>query len=312
MAVSVGVTGLGAYLPSDVVTNDDLVAVLDTTDEWIVSRSGIRERRRVGPDESTTSLAIAAARATLDDAGVDAPDAVIVATTTPDSLVPQTAPQVAAALGLQVAAFDVGAGCTGFIYALAAGAGLIAAGTANQVLVLGVDVLTRITDFTDRSTAFLFGDGAAGVLLTAGAEGDLGPFDLGSDGSLAPLLQIPVGGRYLQMSGREIYRHAVERLVASSRTALHRAGIQTADVDLFVGHQANARILEAVAKRLDVPADRCVLTIDRHGNTSAASIPLALADARAQGRLAKGDRVLLSAFGAGLTWGSALLTWGVA
>lgn len=303
--LSAGVAGVGVALPAEVVTNADWAAVLDTTDEWIVSRTGIRERRRAADGETTTSLAVRAARAALEDAGADRVGAVVVATTTPDTLIPQTAPRVAAALGSTVAAFDIGAGCSGFVYALATAAGLVSAGVADDVLVVGVDVLTRVVDRTDRGTAVLFGDGAAGVLLSTSAAGDVGPFDLGSDGDLADLLCIPLGGRYLTMRGPEVYRHAVERMVCSSQAVLDGAR-----PDLLVGHQANARILDAVARRLDVPADRCVVTVDRHGNTSAASIPLALADARADGRLAAGDRVLLTAFGAGFTWGSALLTWG--
>lgn len=312
MAVAIGVAGLGAHLPERVVTNADLAAVLDTSDEWIVTRSGISQRRIAGSGETTTSLAIAAARAALADAGVEHVDAVIVATTTADAVMPQTAPLVAAALGLRAGAFDVAAACSGFVYGLSAGAGLIATGSAHDVLVIGVDLMSRVTDPEDRGTAVLFGDGAGAVLLSAGAEGSVGPFDLGSAGELSELLEVPPGERYLRMRGKEIYRHAVEQMVASSRAVLARAGLDSSDVDLLVAHQANARILEAVAKRLDVDDDRCVVTVGQHGNTSAASIPLALCQARADGRLTKGDRVLITAFGAGLTWGSAVVTWGVA
>ena len=307
-----GIAGLGIALPDTVVTNADWAQRLDTTDEWIVARTGIRERRRAAPDETTLTFAVAAARAALDDAGLERVDAVIVATTTPDNICPQVAPRVAHALGLSGPAFDVGAGCTGFVYALTVGHGLVLSGVARDVLVIGSEVMTPYMDPQDRTTAVLFGDGAGAAVLSAGAEGAVGPFDLGSDGGLFDALQVPRGEAYLQMRGAEIYRHAIERMTASARVVLNAAGLAAGDVDVFVPHQANARILEAVARRLGIDAERCVITVDRHGNTSAASIPLALAQARADGRLHKGDRVLLTAFGAGLTWGSAVVEWGTA
>lgn len=326
-AVAAKVIGLGVHLPSTVVTNEDLERTLDTTDEWITTRTGIRERRHAPAGGSTSDLAVAAARAALDDAamGVDEIDAVLVATTTPDHTIPQTAPTVAAGLGTNVAAFDVGAACTGFIYGLAVATSFTRTGIAGRVLLVGAETLSRFVDPDDRETAILFGDGAGAVVIEGGG-GSIGPFDLGSDGGLADILVVPAGGarhpadretvesggHHLRMNGREIYRHAVNRMVDSSRIVLERAGLEAADVDLFVGHQANARILQAVSRRLDIPDDRALIALEGFGNTSAASIPLALDEARRRGRLDAGDRVLLTAFGAGLTWGSCLLTWGEA
>lgn len=323
--VAAGLSGLGVALPDTVVTNADWERVLDTSDEWITTRTGIRERRRAAPEETTSDLAGRAARAALADAGLEPSDigAVIVATTTPDHVIPQTAPTVAAGLGLEVPAFDVGAGCTGFVYGLAVASTYAACGLADRVLLIGAEVLTRFVDPTDRATAILFGDGAGATVVTVGS-GALGPFDLGSDGGLRDLLLVPAGGaraatspetvagsgHHLRMNGREIYRHAVGRMSASSRAVLASAGLDADDVDLFVGHQANARILDAVARRLGIPEGRAFLAIARYGNTSAASIPIALADAREQGHLEVGMRILLTAFGAGLTWGSCLLRWG--
>ncbi|MGH3441055.1 MAG: beta-ketoacyl-ACP synthase III [Nitriliruptorales bacterium] len=323
-ALDVGLVGIGVHLPDEVVTNADWEATLDTSDEWIVERTGIRERRRAPEGEATSDLAVAAATAALKDAGLEASDlgAVVVATTTPDHIIPQTAPIVADRLGILAPAFDVGAGCTGFVYGLAVAGGLVSSGVADPVLLVGAETLTRVIDPTDRNTAVLFGDGAGAVVL-AGGEGEIGPFDLGADGSLVDLLVVPAGGtrrpaspatleagaHTLDMRGREVYRHAVTRMAASSRAVLDRAGLTVDDVDLLVGHQANARILDAVARRLGIADDRAFLVVDRYGNTSAASIPIALHDALVEGRLQRGSRVLLTAFGAGVTWGSCLLTW---
>lgn len=325
-AVAAAVSGLGTHLPREVVTNTDLERVLETSDDWISSRTGVRERRRAAADESTSDLALHASRAALRDAGVAAEtlDAVIVATTTPDHTIPQTAPVVAAGLETQAPAFDVGAGCTGFVYGLAVAAAMTGAGIAGRVLLVGAETLSRFVDDTDRETAVIFGDGAGAVVIEGGGDAHLGPFDLGSDGALADLLIVPAGGarrpadrgtveaggHHLRMSGREVYRQAVNRMVGSSRRVLAQADLDATDVDLFVGHQANARILEAVSRRLGMPEDRALIVLDRVGNTSAASIPLALEEARRRGRLDRGTRILLTAFGAGLTWGSCLLTWG--
>lgn len=323
-AAPVVVAGVGAYLPERVVTNDDLAAVLDTSDEWIRSRTGIRERHVAAPDEATSDLAANAARAALADAGIDAAElgAVIVATTTPDHTIPATAPLVGAAIGATAPAFDVNAACTGFVYALKVAVGLLATGDA-PVLVIGAETLTRVVDQTDRRVAVLFGDGAGAVVLARDERGALGPFHLGADGADPSMLWMAAGGtrrpvddqvleersHYLTMRGGDVYRNAVHRMSEASRVVLERAGRSVADIDLLIGHQANVRILNAVAERLELPLEHNQVSLDRHGNTSAASIPLALADACEQGRLNDGDLVVLTAFGAGLTWGACLLTW---
>ncbi|MGW4588176.1 beta-ketoacyl-ACP synthase III [Amycolatopsis thermoflava] len=316
--------GLGAWLPPRVVDNDDLARHLNTSDEWIRARTGIGERRIADPDMSTVDMAIAAGRNALRSAGSDAIDAVVLATATPDYLCPASAPQVASGLGLSgVAAFDVNAVCSGFIYALATAAGMIAGGVAGRVLVVGADAFSRYCDPADRTTVPIFGDGAGAVVLRAGTAdepGALGPFDLHSEGENAGLLIVPAGGakqrqsadphdHYLTMQGTAVFRHACARMAESARAVLERSGLGVGDVDRFVGHQANIRILQATAKQLGMPNDRVVANIERVGNTSAASIPLALADACDDGELQPGHRVLLTAFGAGLTWGSTLLTW---
>lgn len=322
-ACPVSVLGLGAHLPERVVTNDDLAARLDTDDAWIRSRTGIAERRLAAPDEATSDLAIRAGRAAIEDAGLTVDDVghVVVATSTPDHLVAATAPRVAAGLGTNAPAVDVNAACSGFVHALRLAAGLLATGD-RPVLVIGADCYSRIVDPDDRGVAILFGDGAGALVLGAGGDGTLGPFDLGSDGADQSALWVEVGGsrlpaspgtvdgrHRLTMRGSEIYRRAIPAMADSSRRVLERAGYDVTDVDLVVGHQANARILTGVAASLGVPADRLHLSLEHHGNTSAASIPLALADARDRGRLHVGDRILLTAFGAGLTWASCLLDW---
>lgn len=319
----VAITGLGSYLPERVVTNDDLAQRLDTSDEWIRTRTGIGARHYAAPHEATSDLALAAGLRALQDAGRTAEDVdvLIVATTTPDHPVPATAPIVAAKLGRQCTAFDLNAACSGFVYGLQVGATLAAAGA--RVLLVGAETLTRYVDHDDRSIAVLFGDGAGAVVLEADADATIGPFDLGSDGSEVEILWMRAGGSRepfdpvlhaeassrMSMWGGDVYRHAVMRMTASSQAVLEQAGLSIADIDLMVGHQANQRILEAVGQRLDLPDGVGHLTVDRHGNTSAASIPLALDDARRSGRLAAGTRVLLTAFGGGLTWGSCVLTW---
>jgi len=321
--LEVGIRGLGAYLPSKVVTNDDLAQHLDTSDEWIRTRTGIRERRHAAPDEATSDLAVHAARAALEDARMTADDidVIIVATTTPDHPVPATAPIVAAKLGRTCTAFDINAVCSGFVYGLRVGTGMAASG--STVLLIGAETLTRYVDHDDRSIAVLFGDGAGAVVLQQEEGASIGPFDLGSDGSELEILWMRAGGSRepfdpvrhaeassrMSMRGGDVYRHAVTRMTASSQAVLDDAGVAITDIDLVVAHQANQRILEAVGQRLAVPEGRTHITVDRHGNTSAASIPLALADAREAGVLQPGSRLLLTAFGGGLTWGSCLLTW---
>lgn len=320
---AVRVAGLGAYLPENVVTNDDLAQHLDTSDEWIRSRTGIRERHYAAESEATSDLALHAARAAIADAGLtaDAIDIVIVATTTPDHPIPATAPAVAAGLGLTCAAFDLNAACSGFVYGLQIAAGLAQAG--STVLLVGAETLTRYFDHDDRSIAVLFGDGAGAVVLVGDASASIGPFVLGADGTDPSILWMRAGGSRepfdavlhaeassrMSFRGGDVYRHAVMNMTGSSQQVLAEAGVAIGDVDLLVGHQANLRILEAVGQRLGIAEERCHITVDRHGNTSAASIPLALQDAREAGRLRPGMQVLLTAFGGGMTWGSCLLRW---
>ncbi len=319
----VRIAGLGAALPSRVVTNDDLAAALDTSDAWIRSRTGIAQRHVAAPGEATSDLAAAAGKAALADAGLGVEDVttVLVATTTPDHRVPGTAPLVAAALGTEVAAYDINAACSGFVTGLRTGGALAATGD-GAVLVIGAETMTRIVDPEDRAVRVLFGDGAGAAVLTPDAGGRLGPFDLGADGRDPSMLWCEAGGTrrpqvpgdttadpYLRMRGGDVYRHAVTRMVASSRTVLAAAGLGPDDLDLFVAHQANARILHAVVDRLGIDPARSHVTVDVHANTSAASVPLALADARDRGRLTPGATVLLTAFGAGLTWATCLVSW---
>ncbi|HWM05470.1 MAG TPA: beta-ketoacyl-ACP synthase 3 [Actinophytocola sp.] len=323
------VAGVGEHVPSTVVTNAELSDRFDTSDKWIRSRTGISTRRRVAPEESTSDLAVAAGAAALKSAsatGDDDVDLVVLATSTPDHSCPATAPAVARRLGLgEVPAFDIAAVCSGFVYGLAVADGMLAAGTARRVLLVGADVFSRIVDPQDRAASTVFGDGAGAVVLRAGVAGEPGAvasFDLGSDGDLTDLIVVRAGGarqpdraaadhadRWFAMQGQAVYRHAVTRMAASARTALDRAGWTPDDVDRFVAHQANARILATVGAELGIAADRVYSNIAAVGNTVAASIPLALADAAADGELRAGDRVLLSAFGGGATWGAAALTW---
>jgi len=317
-------TGLGAAVPETVLTNEMLAARMDTSDEWIVSRTGIRERRVVTPDIATGDLAVQAGAHALKSAEVDSVDAVVLATTTPDHRCPATAPSVAARLGLgRIAAYDVGAVCSGFLYGLASGAGLVSAGIADRVLVIGAEAFTTIIDPDDRTTAPIFGDGAGAVVLEAGDEAQRGAlvgFDLGSDGDLADLIMIPAGGsrqrvartpgdEFMKMQGRPVFMNAVTRMVESARNVLDKTGWPPESVDLLVGHQANVRILHAVADQLGLPPEKAFVNLDRYGNTAAASIPLALADAAENGQLRPGARVLLTAFGGGATWGAVALEW---
>jgi 3-oxoacyl-[acyl-carrier-protein] synthase-3 len=302
------ITGWGIAVPDKVVTNLDLSLRLDTSDEWITERTGIKERHIGG---TTSELAIEAGRAALQRADVDPADidVLVLATTTPDAIVPGTSATVQDGLGIGGGAFDVNAACSGFVYGLVAAHGLILAGATN-VLLVGAETLSRITDWDDRSVAILVGDGAGAVVLQA-TEGpsELLGWHVGGDGSLRELLYCPHGG-HLSMNGKEIFRHAVRAVIDSSLIALQRAGLQPDDVDLFVPHQANARIITAAASRMGIAEDRYVVTLDRYGNTSSASIPLALADALDNNRIKPGDIVLLSGFGGGMTWGSAVLRWG--
>ncbi|KPC78331.1 MULTISPECIES: beta-ketoacyl-ACP synthase III [Streptomyces] len=321
------VAGIGAYTPPGLVTNDDLAQRLDTSDAWIRSRTGIAERYVVAPGTATSDLAVEAGLRALKSAGDEHVGAVVLATTTPDQPCPATAPQVAARLGLgQVPAFDVAAVCSGFLYGLATASGLLAAGVADSVLLIAADAFTTIVNPEDRTTAVIFADGAGAVVLRAGSAGEpgaVGPLVLGSDGELSHLIEVPAGGsrqrssgpvtdpedQYFRMLGRDTYRHAVERMTGASQQAAQLAGWSIGDVDRFAAHQANARILDSVSERLGVPAERQLTNIARVGNTGAASIPLLLSQAAADGRLTAGHRVLLTAFGGGLSWGATTLVW---
>ncbi len=304
------ITGWGTALPDKTVTNDDLAATMDTSDEWITERTGIKERRVGG---TTCGLAVEAGRAAIESAGLATSDIdlLILATTTPDQTVPATSSSVQHELGLQCGAFDLNAACSGFVYALVAAHGFIGVG-ANKVLIIGAETLSRIVDWEDRGTAILFADGAGAVVLEAvEGRGQLLGWDLGSDGSLQPLLYADVGG-YMKMDGREVFRRAVRVMVDSAQKSLAQAGASVDDVALVVPHQANIRIIEAAANRLGVPMEKISTVLHRTGNTSSASIPLALVDAIEAGRVHNGDLVLLVGFGAGMTSASAVLRWGAA
>ena len=319
--------GIGEHLPERVVTNDDLSATMDTSDAWIASRTGIRERRWA-TGQTSLDLAVEAGRAALKHHGQGpSVDAVVLATTTPDRRCPATAPEVAAALDLVgVPAFDIAAVCSGFVYAAATAQGLIAAGTARSVLVIGSEVMSSLLMPGDRNVGVIFGDGAGAAVVRAGSPdepGAFGPFDLGADGAAADLITVNAGaGRiphgtpgvheaeyHLAMAGKEVYRRSIPGMADSCRTVLEGRGWSVDDVDVLIGHQANIRILHAVARNLGLDAERCFVNIDRVGNTSAASIPIAMAHAHADGAVRPGDRVLMTAFGAGLTWGSTTLVW---
>jgi 3-oxoacyl-[acyl-carrier-protein] synthase-3 len=317
----VTITGLGTYVPERVVSNDDLSEFLDTSDEWIRTRTGIRERRISAENEVTSDLALIAARQALEDAGVEAADIdlVIIGTISPDMGFPATAAIVADRLGCgEAAAYDISAGCTGFMYAVAQGHSAVAAGLARRALVIGADVLSKILDWTDRSTLVLFGDGAGAVVLEPADEAGFLSFEIGADGGGGPQLNYPGSGtvpladgekRFLQMNGREVFKFATRVLVSSAERALEAAGLTVDDVDLYVPHQANVRIIDHAVRRLGFPEKKVVVNVDRYGNTSSGSIPLGLADALADGRLQPGHVVLMTGMGAGLTWGSAVIRW---
>ena len=307
------VLGLGHRLPDRVVPNGPIAERIGVDAEWIVRRTGIRERRHAAPDERTTDLGVAAARRALSDAGLKATDVdlVLVATMTPDELTPNTAPLVADALGLRVGAFDVGAACTGWLSALSLGAAQIETGRANRVLVIGTETLSRIVDPTDKRTAALFGDGAAAVVLGPEGDGAIGPILLASDGSMGDTITANHDDRLIIMDGHTTFNMAVKVLIESTEQALAAAGTTLDDIDLFVYHQANGRILKSVAERLELPPERVADYVGETGNTSAASIPLTLSLLREDGRLRPGQRLLLGAVGAGFTWGAGVVDWGV-
>jgi 3-oxoacyl-[acyl-carrier-protein] synthase III len=322
----VSITGLGVHVPEHVLTNDELAKMVDTSDEWIRSRTGIRERRVAGPDEAMTDVAMPAARRALEQAGADPAeiDYLVVATITPDTMFPTTSALMADALGApQAAAYDLLAGCTGFMYALAQAYGMVASGLSHKALVVGGDVLSKIVDWTDRSTCVLFGDGAGAVVLERVAEGGFLGFELGADGGGGEHLALPAGGsrlpttaetvaerrHFVTMNGREVFKFATRVMVSSAEALLAECEETMEDVDVYVPHQANVRIIDHATKKLEVPDEKTVVNVDRYGNTSSGSIPLALADGSDDGRIEPGKLVLMTGMGAGLTWGSALIRW---
>ena len=317
------VRGVGHYLPARVVENAEFEKTLDTTDAWIRTRSGIERRHFAAEGETTSQMAVAAARAALDMAGLDADDidAIVLATSTPDLTFPSAASMVQAELGMTRGfAFDVQAVCAGFVYALANANALIVSGQATRALVIGAETFSRIMDWTDRSTCVLFGDGAGAVVLEA-QDGTGGPedrgilaTDLNSDGRLKDLLYVDGGVStgttgYLRMQGNQVFRHAVAKLAATAETAMERAGVTTDEIDWIVPHQANIRIIQGTAKKMDVPIEKVVITVQDHGNTSAASIPLALSVAVSQGKIRPGQLLVTEAIGGGLAWGAVVLRW---
>jgi 3-oxoacyl-[acyl-carrier-protein] synthase III len=318
--VAVSITGLGVKVPDRVVTNEDLKQYVDTSDEWIRERTGIRERRMASKDEALSDIALPASRDALVQAGVEGKDIdlLIVATVTPDMSFPSTGAILADKLGaVDAAAYDLSAGCTGFMYALAQAYGMLVGGLAKRALVVGGDLLSRILDWEDRSTLVLFGDGAGAVVLEAVPEQGFLGFELGADGAGGESLWLPGSGsrifddpdRFVKMNGREVFKFATRILVKSAEDVMRRCGVTIDDVDVYVPHQANMRIIDHATKKLGVPSEKVVINVDRFGNTSSGSIPLALADAAQDGRLKPGKLVLMTGMGAGLTWGSALIRW---
>jgi 3-oxoacyl-[acyl-carrier-protein] synthase-3 len=323
---AIGITGVGSYVPQRVLTNDELSKLVDTSDEWITERTGIRERRVAEPDQAASDLALPAAQQALAAAGLDAADIdlVVVATVTPDMFFPSTGSLLASALGADDAgAYDLSAGCTGFMYALAQAYGTLAGGLAENALVVGTETLSKIVNWHDRTTCVLFGDGAGAVVLQRVPKGGFLGFELGSDGEGGKELSIPAGGsrlpvspdtlaeemHFLQMNGREVYKFATRILVSSAEKLLEECGLTVDDIDLYIPHQANKRIIDHAAGKLGIPKEKIFVNVQKYGNTSSASIPLCLAEAVAAGRLAKGTRVLMTGMGAGLTWGSAYTIW---
>ena len=318
--VAVSITGLGVKVPDRVVTNEDLKQYVDTSDEWIRERTGIRERRMASKEEALSDIALPASRMALAQAGVEGKDIdlLIVATVTPDMAFPSTGAILADKLGaVDAAAYDLSAGCTGFMYALAQAYGMLVGGLAKRALVVGGDLLSRILDWEDRSTLVLFGDGAGAVVMEAVPERGFLGFELGADGAGGQSLWLPGSGsrifddpdRLVKMNGREVFKFATRILVKSAEDIMERCGVTIDDVDVYVPHQANMRIINHATKKLGVPSEKVVINVDRYGNTSSGSIPLALADAAQDGRLKPGKLVLMTGMGAGLTWGSALIRW---
>ncbi|WP_127536287.1 beta-ketoacyl-ACP synthase III [Paenibacillus illinoisensis] len=323
----VGVIGTGKYVPEKILTNSDLEKMVDTNDEWIVSRTGIKERHIAAPDQATSDLAYEAAMKALESAGMTGSDLdlIIVATITPDSAFPSTACILQDKLGAKgAAAFDLSAACSGFVYGLATATSFIQSGMYNNALVIGADCLSRITDYTDRNTCVLFGDGAGAVVIGEVPEGrGFKSFDLGAEGAGGGLLQLEGGGsrlpasaetvenkkHYIYMNGREVFKFAVRVMGTATDEVLRKAALERTDVDLFVPHQANIRIIQSAMQRLELPEEKVVVNVDKYANTSAASIPLALVEAAEEGRMKAGDTILMVGFGGGLTWGASVLVW---
>jgi 3-oxoacyl-[acyl-carrier-protein] synthase-3 len=316
----VGITGLGCHVPERVLTNDELSRLVDTSDEWIVERTGIRERRIASAEEALTDIARPAAVAALADAGVEPGeiDLLVCATVTPDMMFPTSSALLADELGMpNAAAYDLLAGCTGFVYAIAQAYAMVASGLSRRALVVGGDVLSKILDWEDRSTLVLFGDGAGAVVLEPVERGGFLGFELGADGGGGEHLWLPGSGSrhfddpesFVKMNGREVFKFATRVMVTSAEAILATCGKTIDDVDVYVPHQANVRIIDHAVRKLGVAPEKVVVNVDRYGNTSSGSIPLALADARADGRLREGELVLMTGMGAGLTWGSALIEW---
>jgi len=321
------VTGWGRYVPSQVLTNADLERMVDTNDEWIVSRTGIRERRVAAANETTASMGAVAALRAIRAAGIDPDeiDLILLATLTPDYWMPSTAALVKEAIGnTRAAAMDVAAACSGFVYGFATAQAWIASGLAQHVLVIGAELLTRFLDYTDRSTCILFGDGAGAAVLSASTEpgGGLG-IELTTEPQGAYMIWLPAGGaksppsaetiargeHFIRMEGKETYRFATRTLASTALESIRKSGLQPDDISLFIPHQANIRIIEAVAKGLNLPMDRMFVNLDRYGNTSAASVPIAMAEAVNEGRIKVGDRITIVAFGAGFTSGAVTIEW---
>jgi 3-oxoacyl-[acyl-carrier-protein] synthase-3 len=316
----ISITGLGCHVPERILTNDELSTLVDTNDEWIRERTGIRERRIARDDEALTDIALPACRRALEMAGIDPAsiDLLIVATVTPDMAFPSAAALLADELRMpDAAAYDLSAGCTGFVYAIAQAHGMLAAGLAHRALVVGGDVLSKILDWTDRSTLVLFGDGAGAVVMERVETGGFLGFELGADGGGGASLWLPGSGsrrfddpeKYVKMNGREVFKFATRVMVSSAEAILAECELAIDDVDVYVPHQANVRIIDHAVRKLGVSKAKTVVNVERYGNTSSGSIPLALADAAQDGRLVPGKLVLLTGMGAGLTWGSALIRW---
>ena len=321
----IGIMGTGSYVPERILTNDDLAKIVDTNDEWITTRTGIRERRIAADDEATSDLAFKAAEKAIIDAGIDKNEIelIIVATMTQDHLTPSTAALVQDKLGIKAAAFDVSAACTGFIYGFTTGYSFIKAGIYKKVLVIGAETMSRVIDWEDRGTCILFGDGAGAVVLGEVETGGFLASHLAADGSGACELIVPAGGSrkaataetienrevYLKMNGREIFKFAVKAFPESVENVLTQQNLIADDIDIFIPHQANVRIIESIAKRFNQPLDKFFVNLHKYGNTSGASIPIALDEANKEGRFKKGDKIVATGFGGGLTYGSILFEW---